>query len=113
MMDLWDTKYILGMEIRRDRVNKRIWLRQNKYVNFVLQGFLMTDCKPLSVLISVETKLLVEKCPTKLQYIEDMAYVPYASAVGSLMYSMVCNRSDIAQVVGDLSRFMANLGREH
>ena len=29
-----------------------------------------------------------------------MSRVPYASAVGSLMYAMVCTRPDIAHVVG-------------
>ena len=29
-----------------------------------------------------------------------MSRVPYASAVGSLMYVMVCTRPDIAQAVG-------------
>ena len=42
-----------------------------------------------------------------------MSRVPYASAVGSLIYAMVCNRPDIAHVVGVLSRFMSNLGKEH
>jgi len=32
-----------------------------------------------------------------------MPHVPYASAVGSLMYAMVCNRPDITHVVGVLS----------
>ena len=39
--------------------------------------------------------------------------MPYASAVGSLMYVMICTRPDIAQAVGVVSRFMVNLGREH
>ena len=42
-----------------------------------------------------------------------MSHVPYASAVGSLMYVMVCTRLDIAHVVGVLSSFMSNLGKEH
>jgi hypothetical protein len=29
-------KYILGMDIRRHRENKRIWLSQSKYVNPML-----------------------------------------------------------------------------
>jgi hypothetical protein len=33
-----------------------------------------------------------------------MSHVPYASAVGSLMYAMVCTRPDIAHAVGVLSR---------
>ena len=42
-----------------------------------------------------------------------MSRVPYASAVGSLMYAMVCTRPDIAHAVGLLSRFMSNPGKEH
>uniref|UniRef100_A0A3Q7IX76 Reverse transcriptase Ty1/copia-type domain-containing protein n=1 Tax=Solanum lycopersicum TaxID=4081 RepID=A0A3Q7IX76_SOLLC len=33
--------------------------------------------------------------------------------VGSLMYAMVCTRPDIAHVVGVVSRYMANPGKEH
>ena len=43
----------------------------------------------------------------------DVSEVPYASAVGSLMYAMVCTRPDIAHVVGVVSRYMNNPGKEH
>ncbi|KAH9288452.1 hypothetical protein KI387_032569, partial [Taxus chinensis] len=42
-----------------------------------------------------------------------MTRVPYASAVGGLMYAMICTRPDIAHVVGVMSRYMANPGKEH
>jgi hypothetical protein len=42
-----------------------------------------------------------------------MSRVPYSSVVGSLMYAMVCRRPDIAHVVGVVSRYMNNLGKEH
>ena len=42
-----------------------------------------------------------------------MSHVPYASAVGSLMYAMVYTRPDIAHVVGVLSSYMSKLGKEH
>ena len=42
-----------------------------------------------------------------------MALVPYASAVGSLMYAMVCTRPDIAHAVGVVNRYMVNSGKEH
>ena len=42
-----------------------------------------------------------------------MEKVSYASAVGSLMYAMVCPRPDIAHAVGCVSRFVSNPGREH
>ena len=42
-----------------------------------------------------------------------MSHVPYASAVGSLMYAMVCTRPDIAHAVGVLRRYMSKPGKEH
>ena len=41
-----------------------------------------------------------------------MSHVPYASAVGSLMYAMVCTRLDIAHAVGVLSRYMSKPRKE-
>jgi len=42
-----------------------------------------------------------------------MSRVPYASAVGSLMYAMVCARPYITHAVGVLSRFMSKPEKEH
>ena len=42
-----------------------------------------------------------------------MARVPYASAVGSLMYAMLCTRPDICFAVGMVSRYQSNLGPIH
>jgi hypothetical protein len=39
----------------------------------------MADCKPLSVLISMGTKILVEQCTTTSVEMEDMDYVIYAT----------------------------------
>eukprot|EP00253_Pinus_taeda_P010436 PITA_10436 len=54
-----------------------------------------------------------ELCLKTQEEEEEMPHVPYASAVGSLMYAMVCTRLDIAHAVGVLSRFMSKLGKEH
>ena len=42
-----------------------------------------------------------------------MAKVPYALAVGSLMYVMIVTKSDIAFAMGIVSQYMANLGKRH
>ena len=42
-----------------------------------------------------------------------MRKVPYASIMGSLMYAMVCTKSDITFVVGTVNGFMSNPGKEH
>ena len=61
----------------------------------------------MKVPIPVGVKLSTEQCPKTQEEEEDMSHVPYASAVGSLMYAMVYTRPDIAHVVGVLSRFMS------
>lgn len=42
-----------------------------------------------------------------------MKNIPYASAVGSLMYAQVCTRPDIAFTVGILGRYQSNPGLDH
>ena len=44
---------------------------------------------------------------------ERMNSIPYASAVGSIMYSMICTRPDVAFALGAVSRYQSNYGEEH
>ena len=73
----------------------------------------MQDSKPVNVPIPVGVKLSDEQCPKTQEEEEDMSRVPYASAVSSLMYAMVCTRLDIPHAVGVLRRFISNQGKEH
>ncbi|KAH9291902.1 hypothetical protein KI387_042909 [Taxus chinensis] len=108
MKDLGAAKFILGMEIKRDRVNRKLVLNQRKYLEVILQRFQMHESKPVSIPFPVGQNLSSEQCPKTEEEIEDMSQVPYASAVGSLMYAMVCTRLDIAHAVGVVRRFMSN-----
>ena len=54
-----------------------------------------------------------EQSPKTPQEVEDMRRYPYASAVGSLMYAMLCTRPDICYAVGMVSRFQSNPGPDH
>lgn len=53
MKDLAAARYILGMEISRDRSNRKLWLSQSKYVKSVLDRLSMIDCRPLCVPVSM------------------------------------------------------------
>ena len=53
-------------------------------------------------------KLSKEQSPTTEEEQDHIAKVPYAFAIGSLMYAMVCTRQDIAHAVGVVSRYMSN-----
>ncbi|KAA0060399.1 gag/pol protein [Cucumis melo var. makuwa] len=51
-----------------------------------------------------------EQCPKTPQEVEDMRRISYASAVGSLMYVMLCTWPDICYAVGIVSRYQSNPG---
>ncbi|KAL4271204.1 hypothetical protein GQ457_13G028940 [Hibiscus cannabinus] len=113
MKDLGPENKILGMQIHRDRSNRKIWLSQKNYLKKILSRFSMQDCKPISTPLPINFKLSSSMSPSSEEERMEMSRVPYASAVGSLMFAMICTRPDIAQAVGVVSRYMANPGREH
>ena len=49
----------------------------------------MQESKLVTVPIPIGVNLYVQKCPKTREDEEDMPWVPYASAVGSLMYAML------------------------
>ena len=52
-------------------------------------------------------------CPSTPKKIERMSKIPYAFAIGSLTYAMLCTRPNIAHAVSVTSRYQSNLGEEH
>jgi hypothetical protein len=113
MKDLGYAKFILGMEIKRDRANMKLWLNQRKYVDTIFQRFNMHGSTPVKVPIPIGVNLSADQCPKTQEEEEDMSHVPYDSEVGSLMYAMVRTKLDIAHAVGFLSKYMSKLGKEH
>ncbi|KAH9668903.1 Integrase catalytic domain-containing protein [Citrus sinensis] len=113
MKDLGSANKILGMQIHRDRNNRKIWLSQKNYLKKILWRFNMQDCKPISTPLPVNFKLSLSMCPSNEAERKEMSRVPYASAVRSLMFAIICTRPDIAQAVGAVSRYMTNFGGEH
>ncbi|GKB57971.1 retrovirus-related pol polyprotein from transposon TNT 1-94 [Tanacetum coccineum] len=113
MKDLGPAKQILGMSIIRDRTKGTLRLSQEKYIGKVLEKFNMKDAEARCQPLGDHFKLSKKQAPKTEASRRRMAKVPYASAVGSVMYTMVCTRPDIAHVVGVVSRFTSNPGRKH
>ncbi|KAL5745430.1 hypothetical protein ACOSP7_026576 [Xanthoceras sorbifolium] len=113
MKDLGAAKQILGMRIKRDTKSETLLLSQAEYIKKVLSRFNMQDAKPVSTPLGVHFRLSKEQSPKTEEERTHMAKVPYASAIGSLMFAMVCTRPDIAQAVGAVSRYMNNPGKIH
>ncbi|KAL5850870.1 hypothetical protein ACOSQ4_008883 [Xanthoceras sorbifolium] len=114
MKDLGEAKKILGMEISRDRKLGQLCLTQKQYLRKVLQRFGINDkSKPVNTPLAPHMKLSADLSPKNDAEREYMSKVPYANAVGSLMYAMVCTRPDISQAVGVVSRYMHDPGKGH
>nr|GEV52043.1 probable mediator of RNA polymerase II transcription subunit 37c [Tanacetum cinerariifolium] len=110
MKDLRPANKILGMQIHRDKISRKIWLSQKSYVKKILQRVNMQDYKPISTPFPTNVKLSSKMSPSSEKERMEMSRVLYASAVGSLMFAMICTRPDIAYVVGVVSRYMAEQG---
>ncbi|KAH9722805.1 hypothetical protein KPL70_006847 [Citrus sinensis] len=100
-------------EIVRNRLARTLFLTQAGYVRRVLNRFIMDNAKPMLTPLSAHFKLSKLQEATTDADIEYMKKIPYSNAVGSVMYAMVCSRSDIAYSVGVVSRFIGNPGKEH
>ncbi|KAH9657437.1 hypothetical protein KPL70_023077 [Citrus sinensis] len=72
--------------------------------------FDMKDLGPAKKILGILSDQLCLKAETE---ISEMMNVPYASAVGCLMYAIVLTRPDLSYVVSVVSRYMANPGEEH
>ncbi|KAJ4705025.1 Retrovirus-related Pol polyprotein from transposon TNT 1-94 [Melia azedarach] len=109
MKDLGAARKILGMEIYRDRSKKKLFLSHKGYIQKILSRFGMFTTKPIDTPSAANAHLSVAFAPKSVEEKEYMSRVPYASAVGSLMYAMVCTRPDLAQSISVVSTFDVGL----
>ena len=73
----------------------------------------MQDSKKGFIPFRVGKYLSNSQRPKTNAEIERMRGIPYASAVGSLMYAMLCTRPNICFAVGMVSRYQSEPGEEH
>ena len=95
MEDLGEAAYILGIKIYRDRSRHLIGLSQSTYLDKVLKKFKMDQAKKGFLPVLQGMKLSKTQCPTTAEDRENMKDVPYASAIGSIWYAMLCTAPDV------------------
>ncbi|KAJ9560636.1 hypothetical protein OSB04_005796 [Centaurea solstitialis] len=86
MKDFRETTYILGIKIYRNRSRRLIGLSQ---------------------------MLSKAQSPVSSQEQDKMKSIPYAFAIGSIMYAMLCTRPDVAYSISVTSRYQQNPGEAH
>jgi hypothetical protein len=113
MKDLGEVTYIFGIKIYRDRSKRLIGLNQDAYIDKILKRFNMQDSKKGFLLMSHSITLSKKQCPSKLDEQERMRLIPYASAIGSIMYVMLCTHSDVSYALSAMRRYQSNYGDAH
>ncbi|KAK1691795.1 hypothetical protein QYE76_008492, partial [Lolium multiflorum] len=113
MKDLGEASYILGIKIYRDRSRRLIGLSQSTYLDKILKKFRMDESKKGFLPMLPGKVLSKTQGPATAEERERMCNIPYASAVGSIMYAMLCTRPDIAHAVSLTSRYQSDPGMEH
>ena len=113
MKDLGEASYILGIKLHRDRCNKMLGLSQASYIDKILERFSMVNSKKGFLPFRHGVALSKSQCPSTQEERESMSRIPYSSAIGSLMYAMLCTRPDICFAVGMVSRYQSDPGLAH
>jgi hypothetical protein len=86
------------IKITQDRVKRKLWLSEDKYLEKVLGRFDMGKYKPITTSLVGHFRLSNDSWPKSDMKKEEMKKVLHAPIMGSLMYVMICTQLDIAHV---------------
>ena len=105
MTDLGELKKILGIRVERDQAKGTLKISQGPYIDTILAWFHMQDTNSVSIPLNKSVKLTSNSKST--------LDVPYAKAIGSLMYAALSTWPDLAFAIQHLSQFTTTFGPEH
>ena len=80
-------------------------LSQKAYIEKMLKRFNMDKSKATPVPLAKGDEFSEAQCPENQLESDEMNDIPYASAVGSLMYAQVCTCPDVAFATGMFGRY--------
>ncbi|GJV28826.1 retrotransposon protein, putative, ty1-copia subclass [Tanacetum coccineum] len=94
--DLGEATFILEIKIYRDRSKRLIRLSQSAYMDKILKRYRMDNSKRGYIPMQEKLDLNKTQDASTPEEVKRMQNVPYASAVGSIMYAVRCTRPDVA-----------------
>ena len=111
--DLGEMKFILGIQITRDRSNHLLYLNQSAYITQILMRFEMLDVKLISTPLAVKHGLSMFQSPSfeveLNEYSNFSRGIHYLLLVGSLLYATQTH-PDIQFFVNLIAQFSGNPG---
>ena len=107
------TDRFVGLELTRNREEKKLWVSQNDFIEKVILRFNMSDCNPKLTPADPHVRLSKEMVPTTEAKRREAKKLPYQQLVGCLNYLAQTTRLDIAFAANQLSRYTNDWGEEH
>ena len=107
------TDRFVGLELTRNREEKKLWVSQNDFIKKVILRFNMSDCNPKLTLADPHVRLSKEMVPKTEAKRREVKKLPYQQLVGCLNYLAQTTRLDIAFAANQLSRYTNDWGEEH
>lgn len=90
----------VGLEITRDRKNRKTFISIPNYIERTLQKFNMVSCSSKVTPADPHTQLSLKMCPREIQEKEDMKKILCREAVECLIYATITTLPDISYAVG-------------
>jgi hypothetical protein len=107
LRDLGDVEWFLGVRIVRDRAARKLWLLHDTYLQKIAQKFHLAN----------------GRCPStplpKYDFVKNTGTASpetvkeYQEKVGSVLYTAIMLRPDVAYAASQLSHFLTNPSKEH
>nr|GEW80444.1 retrotransposon protein, putative, Ty1-copia subclass [Tanacetum cinerariifolium] len=107
MKDLGEVAFIIGIK-NRDRSKRLIRLGQNAYMDKILKRYKIDNSKRGHIPMQERLDFNKTQGVSTPKEVKLMQNVPYASAVGSIMYAVICTRPDVAFAQNITSLFQQN-----
>ena len=110
MTDMGEIKSYLGINIHRDRPNKRLVIDQSRYLQGVLTHFSMADANPTPTPLPSGADVHLVKNPEQATATDIKLY---QSMIGSLLYLQISTHPDISFAVSRLAQYGTNPSAQH
>jgi hypothetical protein len=107
MRFMGNLQWFLGIRVIRDRLQRKIWLCQDSYIEKITKAFNLTYMKPAKIPMIPE-----EYSPYDGKALPQKTHL-YQRKVGSILYAATITRPDVAKTASKLSEFLQNPSPRH
>ena len=109
MHDEGEIRWFLGVQIIRDRPNRKLWLNQASYIEKITRKFNLLEGSHNFPSIPLPTAPL-----SKFEgQAEPRSIKLYQEKVGSILYAAIMTRPDVARAAAELSKYLTNPSPRH